>query len=396
MSDLSIYFSPIELRETPSISFDDQKETNNQLKNLIDFHSENSFPDWGKAEIAIFGVNEGRGSINNSDCDKAPAEIRTFLYDLYKGSYNVNIVDLGNVQEGATKEDTNFAISNIVSELLKKKVIPIIIGGSQDLTYANYLAYEKLEQTINLVTIDPKFDLGTIDDALTSESYLGKIILHQPNFLFNYANIGYQTYFVDQKTLDLMSKLFFDTHRLGSFRNNIQSAEPIIRNADIVSFDLSAIKSAESPANSVSNPNGFSSEDACQLARYAGMSDKLTSVGFYECNPEYDINGLSSHLIAQMIWCFIDGYCNRKNDFPAGTKANYTKYTVSIKEDKNQLIFYKSDKSDRWWIEVPYPSKMQNKYERHHMVPCSYLDYELAAQEEIPDIWWKTYQKLSY
>jgi len=390
MSDLSIYFKPLSFEENS-----ENDESSDRLNYHIDYYRDSDFPDWKGANLAIIGVKEYRGSVANKGCSQAPDEVRTYLYKLFKGNYKVNIVDLGNIEPGNTIEDTHFAIGNVVSELLKNRVVPILIGGGQDLTYANYLAYEKLEQTINLVTVDPKFDLGSIDDGLSSESYLGKIILHQPNFLFNYASIGYQTYFVEQKTLDLMEKLFFDAHRLGSFRDNIQQTEPIIRNADIISFDLSAIKSSDSPGNSQSNPNGFTAEDSCQMARYAGMSDKLTSIGFYEYNPRYDEHKISAHLIAQMIWCFIDGYYSRKKDFPVGSKTNYTKYTVSLKSDKDNLVFYKSDKSNRWWMEVPYPPKMQGKYERHHLVPCSYEDYELAAKEDVPDVWWRTYQKLS-
>ena len=47
----------------------------------------------------------------------------------------------------------------VVSELVKLNIIPIIIGGGQDLTYAQYLAYENLEQKVDLVVVDSKFDL---------------------------------------------------------------------------------------------------------------------------------------------------------------------------------------------------------------------------------------------
>ncbi|MES2395934.1 MAG: formimidoylglutamase, partial [Bacteroidota bacterium] len=287
-----------------------------------------------------------------------------------------------------------FAVTDVLSQLLKKNIIPIVIGGGQDLTYCNYAAYKTLEQTINIVAIDSCFDIGDGDKELNSQSYLSKIILHKPNILFNYSNVGYQTYFVEQNAIELMNKLYFDSHRLGQVRANMENVEPIVRNADVVSFDISSVRQSDAPGNGNASPNGFHGEEACQIARYAGLSDKLSSIGFYEINPAFDTNKQTAHLVAQMIWYFIDGFYNRKQDYPIVDKSEYTKYRVSIKDHNHEIVFYKSNKSDRWWMDVPYPINHQIKYERHHMVPCSYTDYETACQDEMPDRWWQTYQKL--
>jgi len=223
---------------------------------------------------------------------------------------------------------------------------------------------------------------------------LAKIILHQPNYLFNFSNIGYQSYFVSTEEIDLISKLYFDAYRLGEIQNNMEEVEPIVRNADIVSFDVSSIRQTEATENKNAYPNGFYGEQACQIARYAGISDKLTSIGFYEFNPTVDFNNQTAHSVAQMIWYFIDGVNNRKNDFPIGSRKDYTKYVVSMLEGGNDLIFYKSDKSDRWWIDVPYPSHEKIKNERHLLIPCTYKDYQVACNNELPDIWIRTFQKL--
>jgi len=171
--------------------------------------------------------------------------------------------------------------------------------------------------------------------------------------------------------------------------------EPVVRNADILSFDISAIRQSEAPGNKDASPNGFYGEQACQITRYAGMSDKLTSIGFYEINPELDINGQTAHSVAQMIWYFIDGYNHRKKEFPVGSRKTYLKYMVNIQDGKNEVVFYKSDKSERWWMDVPYPAHNKIKYERHLLVPCSYDDYKTACGNEVPNRWWQTFQKLS-
>jgi arginase family enzyme len=69
-------------------------------------------------------------------------------------------------------------------EFNKEKIIPIIIGGSQDLTFALYRSFDELEQMVNLVSIDSKFDFGKENDRVSASSYLTKIIIDEPNNLF--------------------------------------------------------------------------------------------------------------------------------------------------------------------------------------------------------------------
>lgn len=389
--DISIYFEPLNVSD---FNFDDT-DASQQLGGLFrSYFEKDNFPALGDVDIAIIGVNEDRRSIANNGCAEGPDKIRHQLYNLFKGDFNPRIADLGNIKQGHEIKDTYFALSNVIPHLLQNKTIPIILGGGQDLTYANYRAYESLGQVINILAVDPKFDLGKTDQELNSQTYLNKIILHQPNFLFNYTNIGYQSYYVDPNSVNLMKNLYFDTYRLGYIRNNIEEVEPLCRNADMLSIDVSAIRQSEAPGHGQANPNGFIGEEICRIMRYAGMSDKLTSLGIYEYNPEFDLHNQTAKLIAQMIWYFLEGYYNRKFDYPYKDKTDYIKYTVSIKDHKDQIVFYKSKKSDRWWMDVPVKKNYKNIYERHHLVPCSYNDYEVACKDDIPDRWWQAYQKL--
>jgi formiminoglutamase len=345
-------------------------------------------------KIAIIGVNEGRGALLNASTANGSDMIRKYLYQLFVSDEKVEIIDLGNIEAGNEITDTYYALNETCQLLLKKNIVPLIIGGSQDLTYANYLAYQHMEQTVNVVSIDYRLDFGRDENVFNSKSYLNKIILHKPNYLFNYSNIGHQRYLVEPELLQLMSSMYFDAHRLGDMQPFINRTEPIIRNADILSFDISAIRQSEAPGSAYSGPNGFYGDQAAQLCRYAGMSDKLSSFGIYEYNPVFDREGQTAHLIAQMIWCFVEGFAQRKKDYPVGDYSEYFKYIVPLLNDGHELIFYKSDKSDRWWMDVPYPTGQENKYERHHLVPCTYEEYQQATNEEMPDRWWKTYQKL--
>lgn len=388
--DFLQYFTGVDRKQVTKTGLQEE-----QLGSLIQIHFRAEKFELSKdTQLVLIGLNEERGSSNNQGCSLAADEVRKYLYQLYQGPYHSNIADLGNIMPGDQISDTYFALRHTLEELLKMGMIPIIIGGSKDLTYSNYLAYEKLEQTVNLVSVEPRLSLGDTDAGINSENYLSKIILHQPNFLFNYSNIAYQSYFTNQRELELLEELFFDIYRLGFLKKDIRETEPIIRNADLISFDMGSIKQTDAPANNNASPNGMLSDEACQLCRYAGMSDKLSSIGFYEFNPTVKDGGQTAHLLAQMIWYFIDGYYHRKKDFPACNKSEYKKYTVATENGEESISFYKSSKSDRWWMDVPYNSGLQSKYSRHLMIPCSYKDYETAMNSEIPERWFQTFKKL--
>src|SRR5690606_36780187 len=126
-------------------------------------------------------------------------------------------------------------------------------------------------------------------------------------------------------------------HRLGTLVNDLRTTEPLLRNADIVSFDIQSIKNSSAPGTG--QPNGFTGDQVCQMARYAGISDKTTSIGFYNYDAGRDIHGQTAMLIAQMVWCTIDGFCYRQREFPLFSKKNFLEYKVHLPDGKDEMIF---------------------------------------------------------
>ncbi|HQE34454.1 MAG TPA: formimidoylglutamase [Flavobacterium alvei] len=356
-----------------------------QLGNKVVFHTAEEFPDLNQVSLAIIGVLENRGDANQTQ-EVDLTHIRKELYGLFPGNWNTSIADLGDIVEGNSISDTHFALRKVVSSLIKKKIIPIVIGGSQDLTYALYRAYDDLEQMVNLVSIDSKFDFGKESESISASSYLTKIIIEEPNNLFNYSNVGYQTYNNSQEEIDLIDKLFFEGYRLGEISNNIALAEPVFRDADLVSLDLTSVQSAASGNFTSFTPNGFSGKEICALSRYAGISDKVSLFGVFNHNNSKQ----ESVLIAQIIWYFIEGYQYRSNEYPFGSRENYIKYIIPLEEE---LVFFKSNKTDRWWIEIPFISTSNNKLKKSSLLPCSYEEYLGACNQEIPERWWKAQRK---
>lgn len=356
------------------------------LGSKVVMHTETDFPDLDKIKVALISVPENRGM--SSGAEEGIADFaRKELYGLFPGNWEASIADLGNLAPGNSPDDTYYALQGIVSKLIKKQIIPIIIGGSQDLTYAVYRGYDLLEQMVNLVSVDRKFDFGKQENAISADSYLSRIIVEEPNNLFNYANIGYQTYFNSQEEIDLIEKLFFDAYRLGEVSHKIALAEPVMRDADLVSIDLTAVKSSDSGNTLDFMPNGFDGKEICALARYAGISDKVSAFGLF--NHRGTAN--EAVLVSQIIWYFIEGVHYRSNEYPFGARTHYIKYIVPFEEE--EIVFYKSNRTDRWWIEIPFFSTMNNKLKKNTLLPCSHDDYLAACNNEFPERWWKAQKK---
>jgi len=374
-----------------SLLIDDIKLSHPQtFGRKIKLHTDEIKPELENVDIAIIGVLEYRNSVDYIEQTLNLNEVRKSLYNLFPGNWTSKIIDLGDVLIGDQVNDTYFSVTHLVSTLLIKNITPIIIGGSQDLTYAKYRAYDNIKPMINIVNIDNSFDLGDSSKPITNQSYIGKVILEKPYNLFNYTAIGFQTYFNSQEEIDLMEKLYFEYERLGDISYNIKSVEPALRDADLVTIDLNSVKSSEVSLKQKFSPNGFNGREICAISRYAGISNKVSSFGIYEYKPSIN-DEATAMLIAQMIWYFIEGFNCRVKDDNFQNPDEFNKYTVLVQDQ--ELIFYNSLKTGRWWIETPFLKPAHTKRNKYALLSCMQSDYETAITGNIPDRWHKAYKK---
>ena len=345
----------------------------NSWADLITIHVDTK-PDWKAADIVLFGVPESRGSLTNEGASLGPNEVREKLYRLKRGVGAYSIVDLGDLNVGQSREDTCDRIKEVSEAIMQSGGTPVIIGGTQDLDYGQYLSYEYLDKLISCVNVDASFDVESLAGFGGAKHHVKEIILHQPSFLLHYGHVAYQSYLVDPEVLKVFEKLNFDKYRLGEVRDDLAEMEPVMRFADMVTFDMSAIRRSDAPGNENAQPFGLSGEEACQLTWYAGLSDNISSIGFYEFNPSKDNDGQTAQVLATMIWYFVEGFYSRVDDLQFQSDK-YTTYVVSSEKGPNRVTFYKSNQSGKWWMEIS----------KGVVYPCSLNDYEKAKQGELPD-----------
>lgn len=303
MSDLfnlADFLEPFKLSELCA----DQEFKDGQIGKMVWVY-EHSFPDLTGADIVIVGCGEERGNNFVTEKTSAPDNIREQLYFLYYWHTDVQLADIGNIRSGATLADTYAALKTVIRELTSMKKTVLILGGSHDLTLAQYYSYADSKNIIEASCIDALINID-INSLFRSQSFLMEVLTGEPNFMGHYNHIGFQSYFVHPRMLETMDKLRFDCYRVGNVKENIEEMEPVIRNSSMVSFDIAAIAHGYAPSNSLS-PNGLSGEEACTLMRFAGLSNKTSSIGIYGYDPGKDNNFLTAKQISQMIWYILDG-----------------------------------------------------------------------------------------
>ena len=357
-------------------------------KNILIHTKSSGLPDLKGLQIVIIGLSETRNSFFVNDNYRAN-NFRQVFYELYPGNWSLKIADLGDLPNGANVNDTYCAIKEIGYYLKQMNIIPIFIGGSHDLIFPLYQVYQDFKQLVNMVSVDRSFDFSQEDELISGRSYMSKIIMEKPNVLNNYTNLGYQSYYCAIEEKDLMDKLYFDGIRLGQLLDNIKISEPVFRDADIVGFDMKCLSWNALADPLKGQPNGIDSRSICALSRYAGISDRVSFFGIYEISS----TPMMDQLLAQIVWYFIEGVYYRFNEYPVNVDNGFLKYSVTL--SNQTIIFYKSKKSNRWWMELTNDSYLDNKTKTTTLLACTKEDYDSAILDIIPQRWYNAIKRLN-
>ncbi|MEN8226672.1 MAG: formimidoylglutamase [Bacteroidota bacterium] len=385
--DLNDYFDPVSL-ERPDFEY---LEDNESFSHHISVHTPDlPIRELDKHQVVILGIPEDSNAFIKGS-KEAPDRIRSKLYQLKKINKNLRIYDLGNIKNGGSVNDTYYAIRDVLLELMERDMVSIILGGSQDLCRGLFLALEKQEGLHQILTIDSMLDFSGKEDTVNSRNYLNQILDPAVREQFSFTNLGHQAYFVTDNQLQQLEKSYLESIRLGEARKDIKQTEPLIRDSEFISIDMSAVRHADAPGSSTPSPNGFYSNELCQITRYAGLSEHVNSMGFFEINPSSDINGQTAHLAAQAAWYFLEGISHRIPENPVDTPEHIKKFIVNLNAAGHDIIFHKSTLSDRWWMEIPVKNPVTDY---NFFVSCTYEDYQQACNKEIPDRWWRFLHRL--
>lgn len=344
----------------------------NKLISNISFYDRTQ--ELGDYSIAIVGICEDRESLS-SDSKSAVKRIRNKLYSLSEFSKNISIIDVGDIKTGNTYKDSCIAIIEVMQALLPKGLSIVTIGGGNNLAslIANVLI-ENQYRKIVISSIDSVLSFGKKQQE--QEGLLGESKLY---------SLATQRYFINENDVDLWKKRGDVVLRLGEIRDRILNAEPLLRDSDYSFFCNTALRYADCMNKTGCSPNGLYAEEACQLAMYAGLSDTNKIWSYFNIDlPEEDI--ITSAVTSQILWHYLEGISQRKNDYPLTPLSNYKMYIVDVDGFEEGLVFYESPKSGRWWIQCCGGANVS-------LVACLYEDYLSACGGKVPDVWYREYSR---
>jgi arginase family enzyme len=338
-----------------------------------------------KYDVALLGVPDA----DNTNSFESANQIRQQFYALAPLSNNLNLIELGNIKPGHTFNDACFAIREIVSFASELNIIIVLVGGSSKFNVGSFLSFERKNAPMNMVSVDSIMNREKIPLLLGKDLKLYESKDLSP--IYNFTNIGYQNYFVDKEFVDFINDSFYEAYRLGFVRSNLQEMEPGLRDANVISFSLNSIKHCDAPGALFSSPNGFTGEEACQLAFYAGHSNRVKSFGLFDLAHQNDLHFTTAKLAAQIIWYFLEGHSSSIYEEPDTTPENFIKFLIHLDQSNQNIAFFKSNLTNRWWMEINFPDKHHNI-----LLSCSESDYEQACHQDIPERWWRTFQRINH
>jgi len=380
MQDLSFFFLPVgegaaALLESPHPD---------SIAAHIDAHH-GAFPDLHPADLVIFTLQ---------DLDQPAQEVyldgfRQQFYDLCPlPQHRLRIADLGCLKPKNDVAEAADQVAYVCEILYKMGKTVVAVGHNGPLVYGQYAGFGGLEMLIEYVGIDSRLDLDFTVDELAAGNTTHKILAHQPFVLKQLSFLGLQRFLLRDTELNILKELNYEWLRFGELSANLRKAEPYLRTASYVSFDLAAVRKADT-GSLVSSPAGFSTEQACNLARYAGLGFGLQSMALVGVENE-----TTAELAALVLWHIVEGVAHRNDEEPPkADRSNVECYRVQLTGAIKELVFYRSPETDRWWMEVEALSNKPGHGYRE-LLACGPEDYETACHGDIPERWWAAQRRM--
>ncbi|MDR1340586.1 MAG: hypothetical protein LBK58_11115 [Prevotellaceae bacterium] len=314
------------------------------------------------SKIVILGVGEGRGL----------TLVRKSLYGLYY-RLETGVTDLGNIPPAE-----NGRLQELLKILSDDNKTVILIGNSMDV----------LPVCLDSLADRESISASVVSPALVQSGFTDSLFSNRFRNLFDFNCLAYQTYLSDPGILRTFSSRYFETLRLGKFRENRMIYEPALRSSDILSLDLASIRKSEAADSLYSGLNGLYLEEICRISRYAGISDNLKIANVF-CRDKIEKNGQKNEIIAQIVWHIIDGITNRADEIMLNNVNRIKKFLINLEQPEEQLIFYHSDITNRWWMEIRKDSETSPL-----IIPCMEEDYKMACRHDVPLRWIWYHQKV--
>lgn len=314
--------------------------------------------------IVLVFCSDYRG-IENGDAEILDfRKVRKELYRLSKLDFDIPVCDLGDLISGKSHQDSHYVLQEILSMCHYKNAIPVIIGGSNDLSFSLFSALNFHHKNLNYTQISNIISLSNEGEEITEKNFLSKILSSKSFSIKNYHHLGYQKHLNETDSVKLMKEVEFEVIRLAEMMNSTERTEPFFRKADLVTLNCDAVESLGDGFSVNPQVNGLNKREICGYMKEIGLSENLKSVGIFNFNANSE-SFLNHQLLAQMIWYLIEGI-NIQNSHPK--ERSYETFWMMIDEDN--YAFQRDIFTNLWYFGE----------DEKNLIPCSRLEYEEAKK----------------
>ena len=265
------------------------------------------------SSIVIIGCPQDEGvkrSGGREGAALAPEAIRKEFYRLTPFGIHHRICDLGDIG-GASLEETHDNLTAIVKKVFEDKKKIIVLGGGNDISYANGRAMSEVFGAGNWLGVNtgPSFEvcLNEQRNCATTYRQLLDEKLIRPDYLYQ---IGYQPHLVSPVYYRYLQNMGVNMVSLEQLRSRETAdlelrelmRQKFIRHSESLTaffaFDIHAVRSSDAPGASAPNPIGLRSGEFLNLVQFAAKLVNTKIVEFTEVNPNFDVDGRTTKLIA--------------------------------------------------------------------------------------------------
>lgn len=264
----------------------------------------------GSCQIALIGLPDDTGvQLNNGrpGAKDGPAAFRAALSTMGVSDPHgwewPNVFDAGDVDViSGDLHATHDRVTEAVEAILDLGLFPIAIGGGHDLTFPFVRAVANKFGPMTGVYFDPHLDVRETDGSgmpfrkLLETGAASELYIHGFDPMSNSAE--HVHYFLSQN---------------GHMDSDIAPMDPWTIENTFVSFDLDVMDVSHAPGVSAQNPSGWSTGQARNWVRVAGLTPTVRCFDIMELSPPYDDHNRTARLAAKLFLTFLKGFAERQS-----------------------------------------------------------------------------------
>jgi formiminoglutamase len=251
---------------------------------------------------------------------------------------SLKVCDFGDVSSSLELEEAHKALTLKVEELLSSNVVPFVVGGGNDQSYANARALmQHVKNTgstsVGVVNVDAHLDVRPLKEGKVHSGSPFRLLLEDSLFaelngkFVEFASQGHQcsaehwSYLTQQPAATIIPLSTLRGSVLGGLSHQQRNQRGVedtffdlldgtIGENIFLSFDIDSIQSSDCPGVSAPGNIGLTAQEALNICFLAGKSPRVKLVDVSEYNPTVE-EFRTGRLVVLMFYYFLLGYAQR-------------------------------------------------------------------------------------